>query len=188
MSIENLLTLGVAAALLGAAALLRVLVLAALRLFFKLSGKGVDADEPPAEATRSRPRRPHAHPAMNGLDALGRGLIYKLATLGTWMAATGAVLGRAYASLGPRVTSSTRRTLVGAGRGLKTAALVTLASLPRITRVAFAWVNERLQATSRTPSQRDGPVEQPEARVILLDREWDPLTDPLEDEPAASYR
>ena len=194
MSIENLLTLGVAVGLLVAAALLRLFVVGAARLFFRLSGRAIRPQEPVTETPGpSRARRPIARPALNGLGALGRGLVYALATLGTWMAATGALIGSAaagaYASLSPRPRSGTSTVIATAWRGLKTAMIVTVASLQHLIRAASRRVEQRAHSSSRARTKPVTPKEEStEAQVIVLDREWDPLTDPLEDEPASNYR
>ena len=193
MSIENLLTLGLALGLLAAAAVLRMIVLGAWRLFFKLSGRDMRAREAPAETDPStRTRRPIARPAPTGLGAFGRGLVYVLATLGTWMTVAGTSIARAaassYESLSPRLTSGMQGVLPATGRALKTGLIVTLASVQHLGRLASDRMKERVaeRARSRMP---ETPAEQPtEARVIRLDREWDPLTDPLEDQPVSNYR
>ena len=200
MSIENLLTLGVAVGLLVAGALLRLLVLGGLRLFAKLLGREIPADVPDGEAPTSRRPRPIARPALHGLDALGRGLVHALATLGTWLATLGTWLApagtfvgraatRAHASLSPRVRSGSQTVLASSGRGLKTAMIVTVASVQHLVRLATAWTKQRAEERSHARATLHAPAEEPaEARVIRLDREWDPLTDPLEDEPASNYR
>jgi len=197
MSIENLLTLGVAGAILAAAALLRLILLGSLRLFFKLSGKPVPwahGAEVPEGGTSGtpRPRRPIARPALNGLGALGAGLVYVLATLGTWMRSAGAAIARAvgaaHASLSPRVASGTQKGAAAAGRGVKSAAIVTVASGQHLGRIAAQRIKEANERRSAHATHQPVSEEPPEGRVILLDREWDPLTDPLEDQPVSNYR
>lgn len=194
MSIENLLTVGLAAAILVAAAILRLLVLGAVRLVFKLSGRQVPAREIPAAAGHAArgPRRPLARPALNGLGSLGAGLIYVLATLGTWMRSAGTMIARgaraAYASAAPQVEAGTEKGLAAAGHKLRSAAVVAVASAQHLGRVIAHRVKEMADARA-TRKAATAPVEEPsDARVIVLDRDWDPLTDPLEDEPASNYR
>lgn len=201
MSIENVLTLGVAAAILAAAALLRLVILGTARLFFALSGKQVPwarpadeaADEGITEPRRERKgHRPVVRPVLNALGTLGAGLIYVLATLGTWMRGVGAVLGAAaasaYAVLSPRVASGTQRGVAAAGRAIRSGAIVTVATAQHLAHVAAQWASRRAASAAEERARHASVDEPSEARVIVLDREWDPLTDPLEDEPASQAR
>ena len=199
MSIENLLTLGVAAGILAVAFVLRLLFLGALRLFYLLSGKEVARAETAETAEAAdgerpaRPRRPLTRPALNGLGALGRGVILVFATLGTWMFVAGGAIGRVatsgYTSLSPRVAAGTKTGVtMGAGK-LKTFAVVAIATLQHLAQAIAGMVNERLAQAAARRREQQAPVEEPqEATVIRLDREWDPLTDPLEDMPVSNYR
>lgn len=192
MSIENLLTLGVAAGILAVAVVLRLLFLGALRLSYLLSGREVARAEVAGEERPAGPRRPLARPALNGLGALGRGVIFVLATLGTWMFTAGSAIGRTaasgYASLSPRVAAGTKTGVtMGAGK-LKTLAILAAATAQHLAQAIAKMVNTRLSEAARRREQQ-APVEEPqEATVIRLDREWDPLTDPLEDMPVSNYR
>jgi hypothetical protein len=196
MSIENLLTLGVAAAILVAAAVLRLIVLGSMRLFFKLSGKPApwarSAETAERGPSRTRPRRPLARPALNGLGALGAGLLYVFATLGTSMRSAGTKVARAAAtahvSLSPRVASGTQRGAAAAGRTMKAGAIVTVASGQHLGRLAARRIKEAAERRAARPAPPSAQEEAPTARVIVLDREWDPLTDPLEDQPVSNYR
>lgn len=193
MSIENLLTLGVAAGILAVAAVLRLLFLGGLKLFYLLSGREVTQATETAEARPPGPRRPVARPALNAFGALGRSMILVFATLGTWMFAAGSAITRAatsgYASLSPRVAAGTKTGVtVGAGK-LKTFAVVAIATMQHLAQGVAEMVNTRLAEAAARRREKNAPVEEPqEATVIRLDREWDPLTDPLEDMPVSNYR
>ena len=197
MSIENVLTLGVAAAILAAAALLRLVVLGSARLFFALAGKPVPWARTDEESTAETPperraHRPVVRPALNALGSLGTGLIYVLATLGTWMRAAGTALAgaaaSAYATLSPRVASGSQTGLSAVGRALRSGAILTVASAQHLFRTVSGWVNRRVEAAAAERARHAAQEEPSEARIIVLDREWDPLTDPLEDEPASQAR
>ena len=193
MSIENLLTLALAAGILAVAVLLRLLFLGALKLFYVVAGKEVARPEAQEEGRETKARRPLARPALNGLGSLGRGVILVLATLGTWMATGGAAIARAagagYASASPRIAAGTKTGLAAGAGKLKTFAIVAVASAQHVARAIAQMVNEKLAERATRRSAQQLAVEEPqEARVIRLDREWDPLTDPLEDEPASNYR
>ena len=193
MSIENLLTLGVAAGILAVAFVLRLLFVGALKLFYLLTGNEVARVEAADEERSAGPRRPLARPALNGLGALGRGVILVFATLGTWMFAGGSAVGRAassgYASLTPRVAAGTTTRMTVGGGKLKTFAVVAIATLQHLAQAIAGMVNERLAKAAARRREQQVPVEEPqEATVIRLDREWDPLTDPLEDMPVSNYR
>ena len=193
MSIENLLTVGVAAGILAVACVLRLLFLGALKLFYLLAGTQIAEPETVEEGRAITPRRPLARPALNGLGTLGRKVILVFATLGTWMFAVGSATARAaaggYASLSPRVTAGTKTGLtVGAGK-IRSFAIVAVATTQHLARAIAKMVKTRLaEAAARRRAQLT-PIEEPrEATVIRLDREWDPLTDPLEDMPVSNYR
>lgn len=197
MSIEKLLTLGVAAGLLVIAAILRLLVLGALSLLYKLSGREIPRAASDDDPRPARQRRPLARPALHGLGVVGGGLVYVLATLGAWTAVAGGAIARsataAYARLSPRVTAGTKTGLTAAAAKIKSFAIVTVATALHLGRTLAQMVNERLaQRSADRAAQRaaeDAAAEEPQGgRVIRLEREWDPLTDPLEDEPASNYR
>ena len=195
MSIENLLTLGLAAGLLAAAAALRLLFLGALKLFYLVSGRQVTQPQADAEtlARTPRQRRPLARPALDRLASLGRGVVLVLATVGTWMAAATSAIAKAatagYASMSPRVAAGTKTGLrVGAGK-IKSFAIVAAATLQYLARTVIRLVSEQVAMRSARRRERPAAAEEvQQARVIRLDRDWDPLTDPLEDMPASNYR
>lgn len=251
MSIETVLTLALAAAILVAAALLRMIVLGLLRLLFKLSGTEVfwlAPSESPSSERRSRrplaapalagarrlgarlesrlfdrrprrrppgraapngggwlwarrpeglltpdPRRRLAKPVVNRTRSLGTGLVYVLATAGTWMRAGGVrvadAAGSAYRTLEPRVRVNAReagRELTAAGRKIASLTVIAVATAQHLVRSIAARLRD---LSDRRPARYPGPDEPAEDRVIVLDRDldrdWDPLVDPLDDEPAS---
>lgn len=234
MSIENLLTLGVAAGILAVAVFLRLLFLGALKLFHLLTGTEVARAETVDEERAAGPGRPLARPALNAFRGVGRGVVVVLSTLGAWMFAAGSALGRAavsgYASLSPRVAAGGKNWLsltkggvsvgagrkrglsptrsgvsVGAGRKsglfvtksrvslgagkMKTFAIMAVATAQHVGSTIARMVNEWSAPLATRRREQQAPIEEAqEATVIRLDREWDPLTDPLEDQPLSNYR
>lgn len=193
MSIESILTLGVAAAILLGAALLRLIVLGSLRLLFALTGRQVfwapgEEKKPPTDRPRPRIRRP----AWRAARSFGAGLIYVFATLGTWFRAGGAGLGdragSSYQQLAPRLRpnwSELRRRLAATGAKIASVTVVAIASVQHLSRLVGARVKERVDRRSARRARQEDALDD---RVIVLDRGWDPLTDPLEDEPASQAR
>lgn len=193
MSIETILTIAVAAAILVGAALLRMVVLGSLRLLFALSGRevfwGRGEEKKPL---MDHPRRPIPRPAWRAARSVGAGAVYVLATVGTWMrsAGTGAAdrARSAYRKLSPRLRptwSELRRGVPATGSRIASVAVVAVASIQHLSRLIGARLKESLYQRSVRPAQREDDLDD---RVIVLDRGWDPLTDPLEDEPASQAR
>lgn len=234
MSIETLLTLGVAAAILAAAAALRLIFLVALRLVYMLTGRHITWGSlvHPLSA-RARPRafaadgglseklstwirsgaraaatfperlRQPTQGARDALTELGTALIHLLATVGSWLSA----LGEAGVSAGRLLHDRARPWLstgaVASGRALASAAR----RLGSFSIVAVATMQHFAGATAtrlrKSKQERAGRARGPALdsagrdrgsrrsmadRLIVLDEAWDPLTDPLEDEPASSVR
>lgn len=193
MSIESILTIVVAAAILVGAALLRLIVLGGLRLLFALSGREVfwtpSAVKKRASGHRGPPIR---RPARRAARSLGAGLMYVFATLGIWMRSAGAALGAragsSYRELAPRLRpnrSELRRRLAATGGKVASVTVVAVASIQHLWRLVAARVKERVDQRSARRARQEATFHD---RVIVLDRGWDPLTDPLEDEPASQAR
>lgn len=193
MSIESILTIAVAAAILVGAALLRLIVLGSLRLLFALAGRQVfwtRGEQKKAASDHARPEM--RRPAWRAARSFGAGLIYVLATLGTWMRAGGARLGdragSSYRELAPRLRphrSELRRRVGATGAKLASGTVVAVASVQHLARLIAARAKERVDRRSARRARQQEAVDD---RVIVLDRGWDPLTDPLEDEPASQAR
>ena len=225
MSIETLLTLGVAAAILVAAAVIRLVVLGLLEIGFRLAGRDTAWLHPfrnapgPAEAPVRRQRRPVRPRLEHGLGVarteVNRGLaftrrevvprvrtggaataaviVFIAATLAGWALVLGREVGRggrgASAWLRPRLSSTSaraRRGAIAAGAWIRPRLVVALATLQHLARVVYErsseWLDTRREERSTRVGGEDGPDAGPAPqppRVIDLDKDWDPLTDPL---------
>ena len=224
VSIETLLTLGIAAAILLAAAVIRLVVLGLLEIGFKLAGRDTAWLHPfrNARVPGERPRRQRAplRPKLEGglgvaRRELHRGLgftrtevvpriktggaataavvLLVIATLAGWAVVLGREVGRggrgASAWLGPRLSSGlaqARRGAHAAAAWIRPRAVVALATLQHLARVVYErsseWLDTRREERSTRVGGEDGPDAGPAPqppRVIDLDRDWDPLTDPL---------
>ena len=233
VSIETLLTLGLAAAILLAAAVIRLIVLGLLEVGFKLAGRDTAWLHPfrQARVPGERPRRQRAPLRPRLEDGLGvarrelhRGLrftrtevvprvktggaataaivILVVATLASWAVVLGREVGRggrgASAWLRPRLSSGfaqARRGLRTAGAWVGPRLIVVLATLQHVARTVYdraaEWLDTRRGERSARVGAEDGPDAGPapqQPRVIDLDEDWDPLTDPLPPEERVTTR
>lgn len=212
VSIETLLTLGLAAAILLAAALIRLIVLGLLEIAFRLAGRDTAWLHPfrhaPPAGAGPRGRRPVRLRLEQGLGVVRRDLaprvkaggaataaaiVFVAATLAGWAVIAGREAGRggrgAAAWLGPRLRggfAQFRRAARSAGAWIRPRAVVALATIQHLVRIAVersrAWLEARSVERNARVGAEDGPDAGPSPRpprVIDLDKDWDPLTDPL---------
>lgn len=211
MSIETLLTLGLAGVILLAAALMRLVVLGLLELGLRIAGRDTAWLHPFRRARTDeaiRPARPPLRPRVvhayrsaqgavvprvrTGTAAALAAMVLVVMTLAGWALFVGreAVQGGrgAFAWLRPRMISASSqvgrsaRAVLSWLRPRLVMGIATMQHLLRAARESFV-----ARAEARTERRRErvgadaaesGPAP-PEPGVIDLDKDWDPLKDPL---------
>ncbi len=201
MSIETLLTVALALAILIAAAALRWMTLGILDLVLRLRGHET--------RRRSATTEPRATPAASGrlhqasrrvLEATVAATTRAVAELARYTSeirrVTAATTSGVYARVAPateRAMATSSQLVVEGARRATAQILVVTTALRHLAQSAYRAARELWTTTDppRAARRPQPPVErsepEPEPRVIDLNRQWDPLTDPFDPEDTLTW-
>lgn len=194
MSIETLLTLGLAVVILAVAFVLRLVILTLLGVALRLAGKDASWLKPQRVERARPPLRPRVASTLRR-GAAGVAFLAALAAAAGAAAGRGAVRGAAELErwadaanrrLAPhtmQLATAARRRAAAAAARLGSALVTVVATLQHVSAVLGARLRQRLQRPTITAEQPRSP-----RRVIDLERDDDPLGPAPRRRPSAEVR